>query len=668
MQRDLSKVNFKKYNNTNLGIKRPEVKVVAEEENQDSADNLRLLTLCGQYYNALDDFRRRRERARKFYSGDQWSDKVEDPDNPGEYITEMELIVRQGKTPLKNNQIRNLVRNLLGQYRSNKTKPIVVARDRDDASASEMMTNALQAVHQINEIPELDVRAYEEFLISGGAVGKINYRYWRSRKIEDVYYENVNMNRVFFNTNVEDPRLTDLNLMGCVLDIDMDDLVSAFARSKDEEKKIRGWYGHVDSVSVVHSRGLDSNRLDGLSFLSDLDPQKCRVIEAWELRGEWRVYSHDWLDASYEVHSGTKKELAKLKADIALMNRQRVAKVVEAGMPEDEAPLIEFDNRFDRFWYVKYLTPYGQCLYEGETPFSHKEHPYVMALYPMVDGKVWGFVEDIIDQQKYINRMIIMIDFIMGASAKGVLLLPEDAIPDDMTEEDFAEEWTRYNGVIKYKAKPGVEIPRQISTNSTNIGVHEMLSLQMRMLQEISGVNGAIQGHTAGSGKAASLYAQEAQNATISTMDVMDSFKSFKERRDRKILKVIQQFYDEERNLIVSGKSYSAEAKKYDPKAVQNIEFEYSLGQSTDTPAFRQLLDESLMKLLDGQYIDIQMYLENSSIPFADKLLEQIKQRQQAVAGGELPQQFDPETMQQIQGQADPRVIEMFNNALGKVS
>ena len=47
-----------------------------------------------------------------------------------------------------------------------------------------------------------------------------------------------------------------------------------------------------------------------------------------------------------------------------------------------------------------------------------------------------------------------------------------------------------------------------------------------------------------------------------------------------------------------------------------------------DTPVYRQLVDDSLFELLKANLIDIKMYLENSSLPFADKLLNDINQRE----------------------------------------
>ena len=86
----------------------------------------------------------------------------------------------------------------------------------------------------------------------------------------------------------------------------------------------------------------------------------------------------------------------------------------------------------------------------------------------MVNGECWGLVEDLIDQQKMINRNMVMFDFMNSASAKGVLLVPEDCIPDDGSLEEIADEWTRYNGVIKIRTRTGAIIPQQISSNAIN--------------------------------------------------------------------------------------------------------------------------------------------------------------------------------------------------------
>ena len=132
-----------------------------------------------------------------------------------------------------------------------------------------------------------------------------------------------------------------------------------------------------------------------------------------DTKGGMEGVCYDPMDGTYNIVDYTLKE-------IAAQNKERIAIGKNKAYHRKRYRLLR-QRKFEQFWYVKFLTPFGHCLYEGETPYKHEEHPYAITLYPLLDGEVWGFVEDIIDQQRYINRLIIQMDFIMSASAKGTL-------------------------------------------------------------------------------------------------------------------------------------------------------------------------------------------------------------------------------------------------------
>ena len=55
------------------------------------------------------------------------------------------------------------------------------------------------------------------------------------------------------------------------------------------------------------------------------------------------------------------------------------------------------------------------------------------------------------------------------------------------------------------------------------------------------------------------------------------------------------------------------------------------------------------------------MYLENSSLPFADKILESIKKRKDEIEQGKMPQQLQtPEIAQQLQQGMNPKAAQMI--------
>lgn len=616
------------------------------------SENWQLLEVCRQHYDKLADFRDRRRRARKYLRGDQWHELVEDEE--GNTITEEAYIKTLGKIPFKQNVIRQLLRSILGQYRTNRSKTYVKARTQEVNNISDMLTNTLQSAQLNNATQELDARNAEEFFLSGAAISKTTYTWIKERNIEDAFDQNVNPNRIFFNTDISDIRLTDLRLIGEIKDVPIDKVITAFARNEADEAKIRSWYSNVDPRDIILTHdGLSADRMDNLDFYIPSDPGKVRVIEVWELVSDWRTRVHDYLDGTYFI---SKKPVSYFDE----INKQRIALGAENGMTPEEIPLIDTVRMNDEFWVVKYLTPYGQCLFQSETMYKHEEHPYTLTLYPLIDGEVWGLVEDVIDQQRSINRMVSLIDFMIGNASKGVLMVHESSIPADMDIDDFADEWTKYNGVIKFTGKPGVPIPQQVTANITNIGAHEMLSMQMKMIQDIAGVSNAIQGKEAKSGTPSSLYAQEALNSTINTRDMFDVYAWHRRRRDTKMLKIIQQFYDEPRYVATSGNSFKKDAAYYKPDVAGNTDFDLVLVEGVDSPVYKQIVDDQLKELLQMNAITVKMYLENSSLPYAEKLLEQLNtQEQQMQQGGAM--NLPAELQQEIAGNADPKAMNMLS-------
>ena len=255
-----------------------------------------------------------------------------------------------------------------------------------------------------------------------------------------------------------------------------------------------------------------------------------------------------------------------------------------------------------------------------------------------------------------------MYDWIMRASAKGVLLMPEDSLPDGVSMEDIAENWATFNGVILYKPSKSGRMPQQVANNSTNIGISELLNLQLKFFEDISGVNGALQGKPGYSGTSAAKYSQEAQNATMSLLDMLECFSYFVIDGAYKDVKNIQQFYDEKRVFNIAGKAGAQ--IEYDPKKIRDVDFDLSITESTATPAYRQLANDVLMQLWQAQAISVEQLLEHGSFPFADQLLQSIQAQKEQMQQGQAPQGISPELMQQVQQGANMQAVNQLHQAM----
>jgi hypothetical protein len=604
------------------------------------------------YWNNMYRFREDRERNKRYNYGDQWKDNIK---VDGKTMSEEEYIKSQGNVPLKNNLIRRLVNTVLGVYRQQAKEPICTARDRDEQKLGETMSTILQCNMQLNRMQDVYARTMEEFLISGLIVHR-KWFGWRNDKL-DCWTDYVQPNNFFIDSNMRDFRGWDCSFIGEVHDISFETLCQKYAEGPEDCQRFREIYSwsHDKRSYNTYMQQFGYSLNKNLDFFVCSDASRCRVIEVWRKESKPRYRCHDYNNGDvYKI------DVEDYKAMVEEVNADRIRRGTSMGMSMEEIPLIKAKWFMDDYWYYYFLTPFGDILKEGETPYEHKSHPYVFKAYPFIDGEIHSFVNDVIDQQRYTNRLITLYDWIMRASAKGVLLFPEECLPKGMDINDIADEWSRFNGVIAIKTKNAVQLPQQIANNSTNIGITELLNLQLKFFEEISGVNGALQGKPGWSGMSASLYSQQTQNATTSLLDLLESFSQFVIDAAYKDVKNMQQYYDTKRVFNIAGKSGAQ--IEYDPKKIRDIEFDLSIIESTSTPAYRMMANDFLMEIWRSQQISLQQLLEHGDFPFADELLQSLKSQQEQLENGQTPDGVSPEIMQQAQQGAN---MEAVNKAYG---
>ena len=617
-----------------------------------------VLMEANYYWNQMSDFRRERERNKRYTYGYQWDDIVTvNEDGCIKKMTEGEYIKKQGNVPLKNNMIRRLVRNVVGVFRSQSKEPTCTARDRDEQKLGETMSTILQCNRQLNRMSEVDARTMEEFLISGFIVHRKSYG-WRNGK-EDCWTDYVQPNNFFIDNNMRDFRGWDVSCLGEVHDISFGELCEQFAQSPEDYQKLKDIYAYAMDKQVISttmaSFGYSNN--NDTDYLVPRDYGRCRVIEVWRKEQKPRYRCHD-----YQNGDIFKINVEDYSYYVTQVNKERMELGRANGMEDDEIPLVEAEWFMDDYWYFYYLSPFGDILKEGETPFEHGSHPYVFKAYPFIDGEIHSFVADVIDQQRYTNRLITLYDWVIRATAKGVLLIPEDCLGDHDPQE-FADAWTQVNGVIVFKPSKSGQLPTQIAANATNIGIGELLNLQLKFFEDISGVNGALQGKPGYSGTSAALYNQQTQNATTSLLDLLEAFSYFVRDGAYKDVKNMQQFYDTKRVFNIAGKAGSQIV--YDPKKIRDVDFDLNISESTTTPAYRQIANDFLMQLWQSQAISVEQLLQYGDFPFADDLLQNIQSQKEQVKQGGIPDGVSPQIMQQAQAQADPKAMQMLGQYMG---
>ena len=84
---------------------------------------------------------------------------------------------------------------------------------------------------------------------------------------------------------------------------------------------------------------------------------------------------------------------------------------------------------------------------------------------------------------------------------------------------------------------------------------------------------------------------------------------------------------------------------------MQESEIDITIADGYNTPAYQMLANDFLMDLFRSHVVDVKTLLENSSYPFATKILEAIKRNEQQAAAGQ-PMEGVPD----ISGNAVPQM------------
>lgn len=622
-----------------------------------------LLQRCWQAWNNLEAVRMTRDRAKRYCYGDQWGDTVRVYKNGYYYdMTEREYLKRKGSVPLSNNVMVSILNTLVGMYAKQGTEPVCFARTRSSQSLSDMMSATMQCNWQNTQMEDLLKHALEDYLIGGVMVCRETYED-RTQEIEDSWTDYIEPNYVFWEGG-SDPRHLDLSLIGVLHDESVNDLYKKFAREEyglsiDDLNRI--FDIDPDNSQTEGTMHNDTNDLSNISF--DIPSKRghyVRVIEAWTTETKYRYQCYDPIatnesDAYFRIECDDKVLIAELNAK----NVERKKQYDLMGVPPEDRAYITAKKVADKYWYYTFMAPDGTVLCRGETPYDFKSHPFTVKFYPYVNGEIHPFMGNVIDQQRYINRLIIMNDMAIRSSAKGLMLVPTQVL-DGMTPDEFAEQATEYDGIMFYTPKATLpnSRPDVITSNAVNLGTNELLQIELNLMREVSNVSGALQGKTPTAGTSASRYAQESQNASTSLYSILKDMESFTECVAQKKCMMIKQYYENGRPIFNRDNTYPME---YDRLAARDIMFKISIKNAAATASYQNNINDKLDRLLEMGAINIVQYLQNLNEPFADKLLQDVQSQvedlraQQAEMGQQAPQNgvvpgADQEAVERAQG------------------
>ena len=632
---------------------------VMARDNENIADSLkygrltkneRAVMWLQKAYNAfcrLQDFRDMRRECKDYAYGRHFNRVIV---VDGKRMTKEQYMREKGIPVLQNNILGKLKRVVQGQFRLNDTAPVCSAPDANEKEYADVWSVLLKQNMKMNKRSEKDARVFEEFIISGMAIYKTSWVYRNGKR--DAFTDYVNPCFAFWPHSL-DFDLEDIRYCGVLHDLDFSDVLEAFSRSEEDNEKLRDIYTHCMEDEYINSQYSTDKRTSDLAqtdFYMPAEYGKCRVIELWtkERRKAWFCDDPEASDPYY-VDFEEKSLIDKVNAERLELNIKRYpdgSPMLDADGQQlyfmdneryKQEHLIRYEYRIESYWYYRFLSPDGHVLDEGVSPYwngGESFHPFTFKPYPYIDGEFHPFLSEMMPAQDYFNYYMIALDFYVRNAAKGVLMVDEQSLTDEMSLDEIADQYIRTNGVVLYTSKRGGRAPETRTANSIPGGFDYFIQLSRSLTEDVSGVQAALQGKREGNTSGVMYQAQISQ-ASASILDLIRTFNSFLNNTAYKVVKVMQCFYTGKKQVNIGGRTVPV-----DFDTIHDVDLDVAISEDMDSPVYRALLNQFLMDAVAKGQIPFRVALEAGNFPNSSKVIalydqyqEQLKQEQAALSG-----------------------------------
>jgi hypothetical protein len=515
-------------------------------------------------------------------------------------------------------------------------EPLVKSRIREEQKIGELITIVMQEAFQRKNIYQTVLSGYKEFQISSIPAFRVLWEYDEDRKEHYVVAQLCDDNRMGWDTNVgtSDQYFSKISTIFYLHDMYIDEVVAQFAKTSDDNQRIRHAYSHVnDPYPLQNKQDLINDKEQTISFYTANEPYKCRVIEVWRRETHEVWACHDTALGEKYTLPYTEESLREIEET----NAQRIADMEAAGGNPEDAALIDYTYRMDRDWVVRYLTPNGLLLRKEISPYLHGSHPFVIGAFPLVDGRVRSFVGDLRNSQRMINRTFTRAEFASMNAWKGFKWVNKNILDrSGVTPNQFASAYTSSTGLIPLDIKEGeqnlimgpAQNPSQVNVES------EMRKIEfyMNIADKVSGMNGSVRGERPTSGTPSSLYAQETANSNNNIAEYVTWFNGLTEKLYHKIMMLILQYYDRERYIKIAGMEYIEAIDYILNSKNRDILCDVALIKSPSSGITRAQTEDMLLTLYKDGAISADIYLQCTSAFGADKVLELRRAEQENMA------------------------------------
>lgn len=594
--------------------------------------------LLGLYRRELDrQFENRAQQGidEDFYDNIQWTEE------------DARLLRDRGQVPLVYNVISTALNWVTGTEKRSRMDYKVLPRRKDDGGPAERKSALLKYLSDVNRTPFARSKSFEDAAKVG--VG------WLECGVEDndtgdpVYSRHESWRNMLWDSTAREDDLTDARYITRSKWVDTDLLKAMFPGREtliDESVDITQIY--ASGVEAEGDEAMDAWEIaaeqSGLLHepINGVSRPRCRVMEMWFRRpsNNYKMVGGVFSGDIYDFSDAHDREVLSGRAQLAKKPGMRM--------------------------YVAIFTSAG-FLWFGQSPYRHNRFPFtpIWCNRRGRDGMPYGMIRGLRDIQVDVNKRASKALYILSSNK---VIMDEDALPDDMSIDEFAEEVSKPDAILR--KKKGSEMTLNADRDLAEAHL-SLLSRSIQMIQQTSGITDELMGRNTPAVSGIAIQRRQDQGSTTTT-NLFDHLRFAFQVHGEKELSLIEQYYSEQKDFRITSMrgtpTYVTLNSGMPQDDITRTKADFVISEADWHASVRQAAAETLLQTVQQiapfapQVVMsmIDLIVENMDIPNRDEIVQRIRQ----ATGLPDPDASEP-TPQQIEAQQAKQRQQQTQQAMG---
>ena len=538
-----------------------------------------------------------------FVAGKQWKDE------------DAEALRLQNRPDVTFNYSEKMIDAVVGAEVSNRQEVVYKPRGMEDSQLAELWTNAARWTRDECGAEDEESDAFRDTLICG--MGWTNTRMdYTENKDGMVIVERDDPMEMYWDPAATKPGITDRrwDAKGVWMD---DDVI-----------QIR-WPKAILSQNLDQDTGSTGIIRTGHRYMDDDDHE----TDAERHVDQTMVWSYECfeLEPYFRVATGDGKIEELSEADFSPLKKQ----IDQFG--------LAYVKEYKKVYYRAFIAD-ETILEWGKSPCQHGFMRNCITGKRDRNKNMWyGLTRVMMDPQRWANKWLSQIMFIINSNSKGGLLAEQGAVVDPReAEENWASPdsitWLNEGGLGKVQQKEMTAYPS---------GLAQLMEFALGSLPQVTGINLEALG-LAGRDQANVLEQSRKQAAFGLLSPIFDSLRRYRKYQGKVMLYFIRQFISDGRLIRINGVG----STQFIPltKPDDAIEFDIIVDQAATAPDVKDRTWNTLMQVVP-QMIKAGEPIPPDLLSYAPLPEDLIQKWQAFIQQAQQQQRVSPQQMQQMQEQ-----------------